>query len=585
MHRLIIGCSVVCVMICTLLPASAETWTDTTGKFSIDAKFQGVEGKSIILLKPNGQKITVPIAKLSPQSKAQAKSLYQAMIRAVEEAADSDASSASTGTAPMHATRSLNFQPPTPPAVSKMPAFPDGLSLEQTIAFIETQVLDGHLEVVWYALPDEMRKTFDDPRLRKAVNPFVNEQQPMISEAESLVFEAIEVLVTQKKFVLGSQKLAAVPAEILPLVRQGYDPAVGVAYELADFGFSFDPEHRSVSEMVDYHLPRIGAHLKDLLAVIPEETRSQVFAGMTVEQIDDDHAVIHIPNAAPPETPGFDGPTTNLVPEDIKMVRVAQRWVPEAVVNTWEDLRTKLDSGSIDAEMKQVQAKNAAQTQGVNMMFGMFKAMIKKSLDGLLAAKTQQEFDDALSQQGTMQSDEFGEIEFTDGSEMEFQMGMSGMSGGDQPLPEASGPVPQGWTLDLQEMTIPDKPAVAYFLGKGVEIADASLENGILELWGSDQQGHFNDNGFIIFLFLEEGESIEGKTFAVTTKTGFGSPHVHRKLRGDNMSATEMMTGGYAMKLEFGKAAGGKLPGKIYLCLPDKERSMVRGTFTASVDQ
>jgi len=35
----------------------------------------------------------------------------------------------------------------------------------------------------------------------------------------------------------------------------------------------------------------------------------------------------------------------------------------------------------------------------------------------------------------------------------------------------------------------------------------------------------------------------------------------------------------YAMILEYGKKAGGKLPGRIYVCLPDKEHSVVAGTF------
>jgi len=36
---------------------------------------------------------------------------------------------------------------------------------------------------------------------------------------------------------------------------------------------------------------------------------------------------------------------------------------------------------------------------------------------------------------------------------------------------------------------------------------------------------------------------------------------------------------GYAMRLEFGKESDGKVPGKIYLCLPDEGKSFVAGTF------
>lgn len=40
---------------------------------------------------------------------------------------------------------------------------------------------------------------------------------------------------------------------------------------------------------------------------------------------------------------------------------------------------------------------------------------------------------------------------------------------------------------------------------------------------------------------------------------------------------------GYALRLEFGALANNRLPGKIYLCLPDTEKSYLLGTFHATV--
>jgi hypothetical protein len=37
------------------------------------------------------------------------------------------------------------------------------------------------------------------------------------------------------------------------------------------------------------------------------------------------------------------------------------------------------------------------------------------------------------------------------------------------------------------------------------------------------------------------------------------------------------------MKLEFGPIAANKMPGKIYLCLPDFSKSFVAGTFNAEI--
>ena len=74
-------CFFVLSCLALLLPIDgvAETWTDSTGQFTVEAEFKGVEGKSIVLVKENGVQITVPIAKLSAESKALAQSLYKKM--------------------------------------------------------------------------------------------------------------------------------------------------------------------------------------------------------------------------------------------------------------------------------------------------------------------------------------------------------------------------------------------------------------------------------------------------------------------------------------------------------------------------
>ena len=46
---------------------------------------------------------------------------------------------------------------------------------------------------------------------------------------------------------------------------------------------------------------------------------------------------------------------------------------------------------------------------------------------------------------------------------------------------------------------------------------------------------------------------------------------------------TEMFMRDYAMRLEFGRVENGKIPGKIYLSMPDKMQSYMAGTFVAEV--
>jgi hypothetical protein len=46
---------------------------------------------------------------------------------------------------------------------------------------------------------------------------------------------------------------------------------------------------------------------------------------------------------------------------------------------------------------------------------------------------------------------------------------------------------------------------------------------------------------------------------------------------------TKSYSEGYAMRVEFGEAANGRIPGKIFISLPDDAKSFAAGTFTADI--
>jgi glycerol-3-phosphate dehydrogenase len=74
-----------------------------------------------------------------------------------------------------------------------------------------------------------------------------------------------------------------------------------------------------------------------------------------------------------------------------------------------------------------------------------------------------------------------------------------------------------------------------------------------------------------------------GKSFEVLTNDAGLVPGVSLFWREGDMRIMETFTNGYAMKLEFGPLASNKLPGKIYLSLPDEAKSCIAGTFTAEI--
>ncbi|MBI3464117.1 MAG: hypothetical protein HY000_13830 [Planctomycetes bacterium] len=136
------------------------------------------------------------------------------------------------------------------------------------------------------------------------------------------------------------------------------------------------------------------------------------------------------------------------------------------------------------------------------------------------------------------------------------------------------------WTMDLSKMRIPDAPATGRIHGEDFTAEQAELEGGILTL--REGKDFFPEKAVKLFLFLKEGESVEGKTFRVTGKERFRSPHVHvqwRAKKGEGVPETETVMDNYAMVLEFGKIKDSRLPGRIYLCLPNTTKSFVAGTF------
>ena len=139
------------------------------------------------------------------------------------------------------------------------------------------------------------------------------------------------------------------------------------------------------------------------------------------------------------------------------------------------------------------------------------------------------------------------------------------------------------WREDLSDVQIPETMASGMIHGDEFTAESAKLQKGILTI--RDGQEFFPDHAVTIFLFLEGDETPEGKVYNITKSTGFGSPHIHMKWRQkeDEAPKTEIFMQDYSMRLGFGTMEGDQLSGAIYLCLPDKMKSWVVGSFTAIV--
>ena len=109
-------------------------------------------------------------------------------------------------------------------------------------------------------------------------------------------------------------------------------------------------------------------------------------------------------------------------------------------------------------------------------------------------------------------------------------------------------------------------------------IALAKLEDGSLFL----RQGEVEE--FEITFRGENVGNYAGKTFTVKPdqeNPGFGIELTFSKEPGSFSFSTTNR--GFAMRLEFGTAKNGKIPGKIHLRLPDEAGSFVVGSFEAEI--
>jgi hypothetical protein len=144
-------------------------------------------------------------------------------------------------------------------------------------------------------------------------------------------------------------------------------------------------------------------------------------------------------------------------------------------------------------------------------------------------------------------------------------------------------PVPTNitWSLNLTNADFPDETAVGSIHGSGFYCERASLRGGLLSL--SQGKAWPWDLSVALHLYARRGEELSGKTVNIdSARTKAPAVVIHWKESGQQ-PATETINGGYALRLVFGQATNGHIPGKIYICLPDATKSVVAGTFDAQI--
>lgn len=136
------------------------------------------------------------------------------------------------------------------------------------------------------------------------------------------------------------------------------------------------------------------------------------------------------------------------------------------------------------------------------------------------------------------------------------------------------------WMLELAEATVPATPAAGRIHGQDFLAERSQFQDGVLT-FRTAQRGPLNFGVQINFQGAAP-EALAGNTIEVDTNADRAAV-VTLRWNENGAEQKSQFPGGYALHLEFGPVKKNRLSGKIYLCLPDPEKSYLAGTFNAEL--
>jgi hypothetical protein len=150
--------------------------------------------------------------------------------------------------------------------------------------------------------------------------------------------------------------------------------------------------------------------------------------------------------------------------------------------------------------------------------------------------------------------------------------------------PETTKLNPPQWTLDLGAARIPSGKANGSISGGAFVVDRAYLEKSATGyvLTVRQGQGFQADREIIIYLMLKAGEKLDQKSWANSKSQTNGVSKVVKRWMAAGKQQTKAYPAGYNMKVEFGQTTGGALPARLFVALPDDEKTVVGGSVEAS---
>lgn len=137
------------------------------------------------------------------------------------------------------------------------------------------------------------------------------------------------------------------------------------------------------------------------------------------------------------------------------------------------------------------------------------------------------------------------------------------------------------WTMNLDQVTIPSSTVVGRIHGHNFILERAILTHNGLTL-RRGQHGPV-ELGVSINFDGASARSLAGRTLNIVPGAARTARVTLRWRDANGALQKKNFHDNYALRLEFGKIGRGRLPGKIYLCTPDFQKSYLMGKFTAAI--
>ncbi len=150
------------------------------------------------------------------------------------------------------------------------------------------------------------------------------------------------------------------------------------------------------------------------------------------------------------------------------------------------------------------------------------------------------------------------------------------------PAEPPENPAAKMWTMDLDKAGIPDSEVTGMIHGQSFTLTRVTLQGGNLSV--RQGAGWPPELAVAILFPAKHGEELSGKSVRIAASQIPPRPKVVLRWK-DEQGQPESRTfvDGYALIVDFGQAANGRMPGKLYIALPDDEKSVLAGTFNAEI--